>query len=284
MKLSYFPYLPNSKNEDNKRYKYVCDKIEKDPFAYHRKKNASFLFNKYYVASPNEINFGGNQNKINQELLLFQNENDKYINSFSKFMKQKSSKIEENAENYLNYLSQERIINKMNNSKTINQNGINSYINYPHRIQPKTKISLFRNKSEPDLITLSSRGFNNEVNNFKTLETEKNNFIPGVIKAKGSDITNPFFYDQVAKEIMQKNQEVMDYNRKQSENKYKKKITSKFSDDKIPLGPEKINNPKYYDLGASSLIKNPILNKGIYSPSFSYNANYFNRYKNVFGK
>ena len=284
MKLSYFPYLPNSKNEDNKRYKYVCDKIEKDPFAYHRKKNASFLFNKYYVASPNEINFGGNQNKINQELLLFQNENDKYINSFSKFMKQKSSKIEENAENYLNYLSQERIINKMNNSKTINQNGINSYINYPHRIQPKTKISLFRNKSEPDLITLSSRGFNNEVNNFKTLETEKNNFIPGVIKAKGSDITNPFFYDQVAKEIMQKNQEVMDYNRKQSENKFKKKITSKFSDDKIPLGPEKINNPKYYDLGASSLIKNPILNKGIYSPSFSYNANYFNRYKNVFGK
>lgn len=284
MKLSYFPYLPNSKNEDNKRYKYVCDKIEKDPFAYHKKKNASFLFNKYYVASPNEINFGGNQNKINQELLLFQNENDKYINSFNKFMKQKSSKIEENTENYLNYLSQERMINKMNNSKTIKQNGINSYINYSHRIQPKTKTNLFRNKSEPELISLSSRGFNNEVNNFKTLETEKNNFIPGVIKAKGSDITNPFFYDQVAKEIMQKNQEVMDYNRKQSENKYKKKITSKFSDDKIPLGPEKINNPKYYDLGASSLIKNPILNKGIYSPSFSYNANYFNRYKNVFGK
>ena len=284
MKLSYFPYLPNSKNEDNKRYKYVCDKIEKDPFAYHKKKNASFLFNKYYVASPNEINFDGNQNKINQELLLFQNENDKYINSFNNFMKQKSSEIEENTENYLNYLSQERMINKMNNSKTIKQNGINSYINYSHRIQPKTKTSLFRNKSEPELISLSSRGFNNEVNNFKTLETEKNNFIPGVIKAKGSDITNPFFYDQVAKEIMQKNQEVMDYNRKQSENKYKKKITSKFSDDKIPLGPEKINNPKYYDLGASSLIKNPILNKGIYSPSFSYNANYFNRYKNVFGK
>ena len=203
--------------------------------------------------------------KLNQELLLFQNENDKYINSFNNFMKQKSSKIEENAENYLNYLSQERIINKMNNSKTINQNGINSYINYPHRIQPKTKISLFRNKSEPDLITLSSRGFNNEVNNFKTLETEKNNFIPGVIKAKGSDITNPFFYDQVAKEIMQKNQEVMDYNRKQSENKYKKKMTSIFSDDKIPLGPEKINNPKYYDLGASSLIKNPILIKNSYT-------------------
>ena len=68
MKLSYFPYLPNSKNEDNKRYKYVCDKIEKDPFAYHRKKNASFLFNKYYVASPNEINFDGNQNKIKSRI------------------------------------------------------------------------------------------------------------------------------------------------------------------------------------------------------------------------
>ena len=59
---------------------------------------------------------------------------------------------------------------------------------------------------------------------------------------------------------------------------------SKYDDNKIALAPNKINNPKYYDLGESLLDKNPILNKGNYSPSFSLNANYFNRHKNVFGK
>ena len=84
---------------------------------------------------------------------------------------------------------------------------------------------------------------------------------------------------------MEKNQEVMAYNMKVSENKFRKKlITPKFSDDKIALAPGKIKNPNYYNLGESFLDKNPILNKGIYSPSYSFNANYFNRYKNVFGK
>ena len=290
MKLSYFPYLPNSKNEDNKRYKYICDKIEKDPFTYHKKKNSSFLFDKYYIVPQNNLDLNTNQNKVNQELLFFQNENDKYINSFNNFMKKKSSIIEDNTENYLNYISHNKKLKNLESSDTNNtnvNNEINSYFSYFHKSQKnKSKTSLFKNKSESDLIGLSSKRYNNELYNTKSIETEKNNFIPSLIKAKGSDITNPFFYDQVAKEIIQKNQEVMAYNIQESEYKLKKKkITSKFSDDKIAIAPGKINNPNYYNLGESFLTKNPILNKGNnYSPSFSYNANYFNRHKNIFGK
>lgn len=294
MKFSYFPYLPNSKIEDNKRYKNVCDKIEKDPFIFHKKKNSSFLFDKYYISYQKNKDLDKNSNKINQELLFFQNENDKYINSFNKFMKQKSSTIEENAENYLNYISSKKKQNIPNiqlNNPPKEINSYDNYLSYSHRLEPKKNKNLFRNKSEPDLISPLSQRNNNAFYNYypiknnKLKESAKNNFIPSLIKARGSDITNPFFYDQVAKEIIQKNQEAMDYNIKQSENKFmKKKITPKFSDDKIALAPGKINNPNYYNLGESSLDKNPILNKGIYSPSFSYNANYFNRYKNVFGK
>jgi len=275
-KISYFPYLPNSKIDDNKRYKYICDKIEKEPFAYHKKKNSSFVFNKqYYISQDSDLN--KNKNKINQELLFFQKENDKYINSYNNFMQKKSSKIEENAENYLNYLSGYK--NNLNNDQNF-KNVKNNYLNYSRELPPKNKY-LSKNRSVPNLFPSTSRNYNN----ITKVKTEKNNFIPSLVKTRGSDITNPFFYDEVAKEIMEKNQEVMAYNMKVSENKFRKKlITSKFSDDKIALAPGKINNPNYYNLGESFLDKNPILNKGIYSPSYSFNANYFNRYKNVFGK
>ena len=283
MKITYFPYLPNSKNEDNIRYRNICDKIEKEPFTYHKKKNSSIFFDKHCYISQNDIDLNKNQNKINQELLFFQNENDKYINSFNNFMKQKSSKIEENTENYMNYIFQRKRPKPPKDEESNFSNGIDNYFGYSYKIEP-TKKRLMKNRSEPNLNVISSNTYNNEIYNN---ESEKNNnFIPSLIKAKGSDITNPFFYDKVAKEIMNKNYEVMNYNINESENKLKKKkILSKYSDDKIALDPGKIKNPKYYNLGESFLDKNPILNKGnSKSPSFSYNANYFNRYKNVFGK
>ena len=278
MKITYFPYLPNSKNEDNKRYKFFIDKIEKEPFTYHKKKNSSFFFNKhYYVSNNTDFDFNKNQNKVNQELLFFQNEHDKYINSYNDFMKKKSYLIEENAEKYLNYITNSKNQNKNNN---LSQNNINNYLqNRNHNILPPlTNKNLSKSKSELNINLLSSRY------PIKS-ENEKNNFIPSIIKVRGTDITNPFYYDHVTQEIMNKNLETMDYNIKMSENKLKKKkIMSKYDDNKIALAPNKINNPKYYDLGESLLDKNPILNKGNYSPSFSLNANYFNRHKNVFGK
>ena len=37
MKEEYFPYLPNSRLEDNKKYKYINDIMDKNPFTYHKK-------------------------------------------------------------------------------------------------------------------------------------------------------------------------------------------------------------------------------------------------------
>ena len=172
MKITYFPYLPNSKNEDNKRYKFFIDKIEKEPFTYHKKKNSSFFFNKhYYVSNNTDFDLNKNQNKVNQELLFFQNEHDKN-----------------------NYLQ-----------------------NRNHNILPPlTNKNLSKSKSELNINLLSSRYL------IKS-ENEKNNFIPSIIKVRGTDITNPFYYDHVTQEIMNKNLETMDYNIKMSENKLKKK-------------------------------------------------------------
>ena len=44
MKQAYFPYLPYSQNEDNKRYKYIYEIMERNPFTYHKKKNYSSIF------------------------------------------------------------------------------------------------------------------------------------------------------------------------------------------------------------------------------------------------
>ena len=285
MKSSFFPYLPSNKLEDNKRYKNILDKIEKEPFVFHKKKGSSFYFdNHYYTSENNNFDLNKNQNKVNQELLIFQNENDKYIDSYNYFMNKKLNKLKENAQNYINYMSKKTKLNNTDiNNRLDTSNDQNNLLNSSHLINSSKKI-LYRNGSLPN-IKNRFNSFLKEKYNFKYSDTRKNNnnFVPRLIKAKGSDITNPFFYDKVSKEIMQKNYEMMNYNLRESENKFnKKRKLPKYSDEKIALPPGKINEPNYYNLGESSLDKNPILNKGIYSPSFCYNANYFKRYKGIF--
>ena len=318
MKVSYFPYLPNSRNEDNKRYKYIRDMMEKNPFTYHKKKNFSSIFNNnnnfliidnninnnYSNKNQNQNNFNNNNinninkiinsngNNTNQELLIFQKANDNYMDSYNNFMRQKSSTIENNAQNYLNYLAQNKKLYKINNNEKINNilsynnnYNNNNYINnlLPLSSESRGRKRLYENKSATNIKSISLRNNNYDIFNKNKNETEKINFIPSNIKARGSDITNPFFYDHIAKEIFKKNIETMDYNIKESENKYNKnKKISKYSDDKLPLAPGKINNPKYYNLGESVLDKNPILNKGDYSPSFSRNYKFFSRQENIF--
>ena len=283
MRSSFFPYLPSSKLEDNKRYKNILDKIEKEPFVFHKKKGSSFYFdNHYYTSENNDFDLNKNQNKVNQELLFFQNENEKYIDSYNYFMNKKLNKLKENAENYINYISQKTKSNDTDINHPSN-NEKNNLLKNSYLINSAKK-TLNRNRSLPN-IKNPFNSFLKEEYNFKYSDTGKNNnnFVPRLIKARGSDITNPFFYDIVSKEILQKNYEVMNYNLRESENKFnKKRRLSKYSDEKIALAPGKINKPNYYNLGESSLDKNPILNKGIYSPSLCYNANYFKRYKGIF--
>ena len=288
MKQSYFPYLPNSRIEDNKRYKFINDMMEKNPFAFHKRKNISSSFDNYIIKNNNNFN-NFNGNNINQELLFFQKDNDKYIDSYNSFMKQKSSTIENNAQKYLNYLSQNKISLNLNNKTNFFQNNNNDNISVINNTLPvssefkERKNRLHENRSAKNINSFPLRNNLNIINNNNSIEVNKKNFIPSIIKARGSDITNPFFYDHIAKEIIKKNQETMNYNIKESENKFiKKKKLFKYSDDKLALAPGKINNPKYYSLGESVLDKNPILNKGQYSPSFTRNYKYFSRYPNIF--
>ena len=304
MKQSYFPYLPNSRIEDNKRYKYILEMMEKNPFTYHKRKNvsSSMDLNNYRITPINNnnsnqnkkmINFNlidnntidnSNGNNINQELLFFQRENDKYIDSYNSFMKQKSSAIENNAQKYLNYITQNQNAYNISN-KRINFPNNGEYSNdtgpLSNEYRGRKKFVLEKNKSACNLNEIPLR--NNREFAYNTIEVDKKNFIPSLIKARGSDITNPFFYDRIAKEIIRKNQETMDYNLKESENKFiKKRNLSKYSDEKLAVAPGKINNPNYYNLGESKLDKNPILSKGQYSPSFTRNYKYFSRYPNIF--
>ena len=287
MKQTYFPYLPYSQNEDNKRYKYIYEIMERNPFTYHKKKNYSSIFddNKFipnhnFYNIQNEKNYNlNNKNNLNgnNDLLLFQKANDKYMESYNIFMKNKSSIIENNAQNYLNYLYQNKKLNEINDKEKVNDyNILHNIKNQFSNDLIRKKYLLQQNKSATNINTYNMKNINKK-------EEKKIDFIPNNIKTKGSDITNPFFYDHIAKEIIKKNQEVMDYNIKESENKYiKKRNKLKYLDDKLPLAPGKINNPNYYNLGESVLDKNPILNKGEYSPSFSRNYKYFSRQKNIF--
>ena len=320
-KLTYFPYLPNSRIEDNKRYKYIRDMMEKNPFTFHRKKNALSFFDKKRfkiidsksdnIEKNNEININSSLNNNNQESLIFQKDHDKYMNLYNNFMKKKTSTIESNAQNYLNYLINLKkpfqITNDNNNDNKINnlinsQNDSNNNIESVSNINKSSNFNNLSNnnnktipisnqihsrkhfilgiKSPTETNLFSPRGTNKNI--FES-EKEKDNFIASNIRTKNSDITNPFFYNGIAKEIIRLKQETMDYNKKELENKYKqKKNYLKYSSDNIALSPEKIHNPNYYNIGESHLEINPIINRGHYSMSYSRNHKNFNRQKSDF--
>ena len=294
-KIEYFPYLPNSKIEDNKRYKYIRDMMEKNPFAFHKRKNAFSIFDsKQLKILGNTINNNNAEfnNDTTSESLIFQKAHDRYINLYNNFMKKKSSAIEANAQNYLNYISHiNKPFNKNNNNNKI------SYINNNTILSPMNNSTLLDNfttnrseqhinnnnirimKKNPTEINLFA--YRTSINNNNNSFDMTSDFTPNIIKAKKTDVTNPFFYNGVAKEIIKLNQEVMEYNKKESENKYnnKKKINGRYYNEYIPLSPEKIPKPNYYNLGESSLEINPIINKGHYSMSFLRNHQNFNRQK-----
>ena len=108
-----FPFLREKENKylstRTKIFKYL---LENNPYRYHKKKNC--LSSGYDDSDSN--------GKIsNQELLLFQKENERNINLFHNFIKCKSQFIEKNKNNYLNFIKNEKEKkNKINNIKTLN--------------------------------------------------------------------------------------------------------------------------------------------------------------------
>ena len=253
--VEYFPYLPDSQIEDNKRCQNILKEMEKDPFTFHKKKSS--LMNLY------NINLQKDSGE-NQELLFFQKRHDKDINSYNNFMQKKSSTIEANARNYLKYISHPININNLSKRRSqkdyssIKEN-INSNINNLSTLTHSNSNLNIDNKETEK----SSLYFNLKKNpTEKNIFTKKSEFIAGNVKIKRSDITNPSYFNEIGEEIMKLNNDVMNYNIREAQKKLNKKMMNKNED--ISISPEKINNRDYYNIGESTLNVNPIINKGSY--------------------
>lgn len=253
--VEYFPYLPYSQIEDNKRCQNILKEMEKEPFTFHKKKSS--LMNLY------NINLQKDSGE-NQELLFFQKRHDKDINSYNNFMQKKSSTIEANARNYLKYISHPININNLSKRRSqkdyssIKEN-INSNINNLSTLTHSNSNLNIDNKETEK----SSLYFNLKKNpTEKNIFTKKSEFIAGNVKIKRSDIANPSYFNEIGEEIMKLNNDVMNYNIREAQKKLNKKMMNKNED--ISISPEKINNRDYYNIGESTLNVNPIINKGSY--------------------
>lgn len=208
----------------------------------------------------------------NQELLFFQRRHDKDFNLYKNYMKIKSEAIDTNAKNYLNYLSlpfnennrykkydieTKKQLNNETQKENINSNSNNN--NLPILNHSNSCYNITNKEIEKKLLLFKNR---------RNL-SEKNIFVAGNVKTRRSDITNPFYFNEVGEEIIKLNNDVYKYNLQLAEEKKQKKIIYKRSNRKedVTLSPEKIRNNNYYNLGESSLSINPILNKGSYFES-----------------
>ena len=220
-------FILNESHKNEKKRKINFFKLlEENPYKYHKKKN-------YFPPILNNNKITNNENH-NSELLFCQNENDKILKSFHDFMKSKSQVIDKNRINYLNFLEKEkeRKLNKINNT------------------------ICFKNKKKINTFKISES--QSSIDNYINISKYTKNF--------GSDVTNPNYYDNITKRLnMKKNKEVMNYNiyvNKTKDNSNYHFRNNFFLRKKLPLPPGKVNNLRYYFLGESKLLRNPIVNPG----------------------
>ena len=264
--VEYFPYLPYSQIEDNKRCQNIIKEMKKDPFTFHKKKSS--LINLYYINKQKDVG-------ENQELLFFQKWHDEDINSYNNYMKRKSSTIEANTRNYLKFISNPNIINLRKSRNQIYYNPIKE--NKSSNINDVSSLNHSNNNVNIQIKQLNQQELNF---NIKKNPTEKDIFkkrdelIKNNAKFRRSDIPNPSYFNEIGEEIMKLNNEAMDYNIREAEKKLYKKLTNKYDD--ISLSPEKIQNINYYNLGESFLDVNPLINKGSYFQNELKNAKKYN--------
>ena len=264
--VEYFPYLPYSQIEDNKRCQNIIKEMKKDPFTFHKKKSS--LINLYYINKQKDVG-------ENQELLFFQKWHDEDINSYNNYMKRKSSTIEANTRNYLKFISNPNIINLRKSRNQIYYNPIKE--NKSSNINNISSLNHSNNNVNIQIKQLNQQELNF---NIKKNPTEKDIFkkrdelIKNNAKFRRSDIPNPSYFNEIGEEIMKLNNEAMDYNIREAEKKLYKKLTNKYDD--ISLSPEKIKNINYYNLGESFLDVNPLINKGSYFQNELKNAKKYN--------
>lgn len=255
----------------------IESKLRDNPFLYHKKKFV--ISSKFNDSDIKEVN------NINKELLLFQDENKKQINTLKNKIKRKSFLIEENTNNYINYMIKEKN-SKNNNIETepsLNNNkrytrlyksGIQSLLQNNNKLD-NNKNNLFLNYNSISIDRKNNLNKNpfqhNSISNIhrinKANSYDENNFLPKI----GSDITNRNYFDKINKQLkIEFNKNYLNYNQllinnrknQNNINNIHKSPYIKNNCNELALPPGGISNPNYYSLGESKLSSNPIVNPG----------------------
>ena len=258
--------------------------LKNNPFMYHKKK--------YVISSKFNDEDIKDDNKINQELLLFQDENKKHINTLKNRINRRSFLIEENANNYINYMIKEKNLKNNNNIQTeptpnnnrysrLYKSGIQSLLsnNYDSDKNNLLFLNYNGNCSERKINLKNNSYQHNSISNIHNIKNDfshdESNFLPKIV----SDITNNNYYDKISKHLkIQFNKNYLNYNQflinnKKSQN-HLYKIPHIKNNSELALPPGGISNPNYYSLGESKLSSNPIVNPGNRNPIFSHLNNH----------
>ena len=264
--------------QEVKRNEEIEKVLKNDPFLYHKKK--------YVISSRfNDSNTKDGDN-TNNELLLFQDENKKHINTLKNKINRKSFIIEENANNYLNYMMNEKNLNNKNmktepcqRNKRYTQlikSGIQSLSPNKYALNKNLLFSNYQNNTLDKKIMNNNPFHYNSIDNMnKAFSYDENNFLPIInTKKSASDITDNNYYDKISRQLkMQFNKNYLDYNqeiinkRKSPNNSNKMPYIKNNNELTLPIGG--ISNPNYYNLGESKLSSNPIVNPGNRVPIFN---------------
>jgi hypothetical protein len=257
-----------------KRNEEIEKVLKNDPFLYHKKK---------YVISS-RFNDGDTKegDDTNNELLVFQDENKKHINTLKNKINKKSFIIEENANNYLNYMMNEKNFNNKNmktepgqRNKRYTQlikSGIQSLSPNKYALNKNLLFSNYQNNTLDKKFNMNYpynyKSIDNIHNMNKAFSYDENNFLPLInTKKSASDITDNNYYDKISRQLKIKfNKDYLDYNqeminkRKSPSNANKMPYIKTNNELTLPIGG--ISNPNYYNLGESKLSSNPIVNPG----------------------
>ena len=268
--------------QEVKRNDEIESVLRNNPFLYHKKK--------YVISSSsNDGNIKDGEN-TNKESLVFQDENKKQINTLKNKINKKSSIIEENTNNYLNYMMKEKnFIGKSIKTEPGQQNkryhqliksGMQSLSPDKYALNKNLLFSNYKNHSLGRRINDNSYPFqfnsiDNGYNVNKAFSYDENYYLPMIaIKKSATDITDNNYYDKISRQLKMKlNKNYLDYNqeiinkRKSPNNANKMPYIKNNNELALPIGG--ISNPNYYNLGESKLSSNPIVNPGNRAPIFN---------------
>ena len=257
--------------------------LRNNPFLYHKKK--------YSISSEFNDSDIEDENSNNQEILLFQDENKKQINTLKNRINRRNFLMEENANNYINYMMKEKNLKNKNiqtepttNNKRYSRlynSGIQSLMQNNNELKNNNLLFLnYNGNSNQRKINLKNYSYDhnsisNIINKNKAFSPDESNFVPKIV----SDITNKNYYDKINRHLkIQFNKNYLNYNQFLIDNKKNQNIINKTpyikNNNELTLPPGGISNPNYYSLGESKLRSNPIVNPGNRNEIFNHLNNH----------